>query len=246
MGALSQYCRGAWACALWLAATPLMNARIIWQAETRDEARGFMQAHIKKFLRRCRVDVVVDGIKPDITTGCVVCYNETSFIDVNAFCLAMWPYIDRGAAADLYAYFPGGRAAFTKVGLEMVPRGNRAGVDRLLAKMVAAIKTGERVAWGGEGRIVGVDGIGRFKIGSSLIAIRAQAPIVPVAFFGGHRIMPFPSVRVKPGTVFVRFGEPVPTAGLLDEDARDLADRLQAIMSQMYEDLRAESEAPRA
>ena len=241
MGALTENCRGAWACAMWLAATPLLNFRMIWQAKDKDEARGFMQAHVRKFFRRCQVDVVVDGAQPDITTGCVVCYNEASFIDVNAFCLAMWPYIDRGAAADIYKYFPGGRGAFAKVGLEMVPRGRRAGVDKLLAKMVAKVKSGERVAWGGEGRIVGKDGVGRFKVGSSLIAIRAGVPIVPVAYFGGHHIMPFPSVRVKPGTVYVRFGEPISTEGLREEDARDLADRVQGIFTQMYEDLRAKS-----
>lgn len=119
-----------------------------------------------------------------------------------------------------------------------MPRGNRAGTDKLLRKMVAALKNGERIGWGGEGRIVAKDGVGRFKIGASLIAIRAQAPIVPAAFFGGHHIMPFPSVRAKPGTVHVRFGTPIPTKGLVEEDARALADRVQIVFAGMYEDLR--------
>lgn len=238
MGAVAETFRGAWASAMWLGGVPFVNMRIVRHAQNKDEARAMMNVHIAKFVQRCGVKVVVDGTPPTQTGGYVLCYNEASFMDVAVFPLVMWPHIDRVGAADIYAYFPFGRAAMELAGFELVPRGNRAGTDKLLEKMVAAVKNGDRVGWGGEGRIVGIDGVGRFKIGASLIAIRAQAPIVPAAFFGGHKIMPFPSVRAKPGTVHVRFGPPIPTDGLAEEDARALADLVQKVFAGMYEDLR--------
>jgi 1-acyl-sn-glycerol-3-phosphate acyltransferase len=108
-------------------------------------------------------------------------------------------------------------------------------------RMVAAVTAGERLAWGGEGRISGRDGVARFKLGASLIAIRAKAPVIPVVFCGGHRLLPFGSVRARPGRIRVRFGAPIPTSGLTEDDARALADRTQAIVEGMYADLQRES-----
>jgi 1-acyl-sn-glycerol-3-phosphate acyltransferase len=102
------------------------------------------------------------------------------------------------------------------------------------------VRAGERQAWGGEGRIVGMDGIGRFKIGASLIAIRAQVPVIPVTFCGGHQIMPFGGVRARPGLVRVHFGAPIATNGLTEDDARAFADRLQAVIAARYAEMKAE------
>lgn len=63
--------------------------------------------------------------------------------------------------------------------------------------MVTAVRQGERIGWGGEGRLSGRDGIGPLKVGASLIAIRAQAPVIPVVIHGGHDAMPF-SRRTQP------------------------------------------------
>jgi 1-acyl-sn-glycerol-3-phosphate acyltransferase len=106
-----------------------------------------------------------------------------------------------------------------------------------MAEMVAAIKAGERVSWGGEGRLSGKDEVMRFKIGAALLAIRAQAPLVPVAFRGGHAALPLGSIRARPGKIRVRFGCPLSTAGLREEDARDLADRAQAEVARLFAEL---------
>lgn len=191
-------------------------------------------SHFARFLDTCRISVDVRGDPPKPGTGCVVCYNETSFADVAAFGKVMWDHVDRGAVADLYAYIPFARSSTRKAAIELVPRGNRQATDQLLARMVLAIAAGERVAWGGEGRLSGKDGVARFKIGASLIAIRSQSPVFPVAYHGGHHAMPLGSFRARPGTIRVRFGAPIPTKGLTEEDARDLADHTQSIVAGMY------------
>ena len=241
MNAIAETARGALASALWLGGMPFLNMRIARSTTDTAQARRLISAHCRRFMDRCRVKVEMDGDPPPPGQGCVLAYNESSFMDVAAFAMVMWPYVERAAAAELYGYIPFGRKATTTSRIALVPRGNRAGTDKLLDQMVAAVKTGERVAWGGEGRIAGIDGIGHFKIGGSLLAIRAQAPVRPVVFHGGHALMPLGSVRARPGTIHVRFGAPLPTEGLTEKDARGLADRTRAVFETMYQDLRQKS-----
>lgn len=236
---LAETLRGGHASLRWLAGSPFVNARMARRARDRAEARAMIAEHFARFLERCGIRVVVEGTPPAPGTGCVLCYNETSFIDVAAFGSCMWPHVDRAAAADLYAWLPFGREAARRAGIEMVPRGNRAATGRLLDRMVGAVQAGERLAWGGEGRLQGRDAVGRFKLGASLIAIRAGAPVIPVVFHGGHQAMPLGSLRARPGTVQVRFGAPVPTTGYTEEDARTLTDHLQATATGIYAELKA-------
>ena len=57
-----------------------------------------------------------------------------------------------------------------------------------------------------------------FKKGGFIMAIKAQAPIVPVAVQGGRDAMRKGSRIVRPVTVSIRIGKPIETAGLsLDE-----------------------------
>ena len=229
--------RGGRASLRFLAAAPIVNAQVALRAKDREDARDMFARHFRRFLDTCQVSVSLDGEFPEPGKGCILCYNETSFVDVAAYCVSMWPYVDRAAAADLYAYFPFARAAFRKAAIEMVPRGNREATDQLLERMVSAAKQGERVAWGGEGRLSGKDGVGRFKIGASLIAIRAQVPVIPVVFQGGHHAMPLGTFRARPGEVRIRFCKSVPTAGYVEADAREFADRLQAEFVRIYRQL---------
>lgn len=238
---MSELVRGGKACAKWLGAASLVNFRATRPLQSKDGARRLIAAHFHRFLTDCGIDVDVSGGAPEPGNGCVVCYNESSFADVAAFCQVMWPHIDRAAAADLYAIFPWGRSTCHKAGIELVPRGNRLATEALMARMVEAVKSGERLAWGGEGRISGLDGVARFKVGAALIAIRAQVPIYPVAFCGGQRLMPFKSIRARPGTIHVQFGASIPTTGLQEHDARDLADHAQMAVAALYDGLRQRS-----
>ncbi len=52
-----------------------------------------------------------------------------------------------------------------------------------------------------------------FKKGGFIMAIKAKAPIVPVAVQGGTDAMRKGSAFVRPGIVIIRVGEPIETAG---------------------------------
>ena len=72
------------------------------------------------------------------------------------------------------------------------------------------------------------------------MAIKAQAPIVPVAVSGGRSAMQKGSWFVRPVMVDVRIGEPVETAGFsLDDRDRVDRDRAARRIERLREVLRA-------
>lgn len=238
MDKIAETWRGTRASLVWLSEAPIVNARIALSTMNKEQARMLMASQCAKFLATCRVNVEMHGEPPSPGKGCVLNYNETSFADVMAYGSSLWGHIDRAAAAELYGYLPFGRSAARKAGIELVPRGNRQATERLLHKIVAALKRGERLAWGGEGRLQGQDAVGRFKVGGSLIAIRAQVPIIPLVFCGGHQVMPLGSMRARAGKILIRFGAPIPTTGLKEDEARSLADQVQEIAVEIYAELK--------
>jgi 1-acyl-sn-glycerol-3-phosphate acyltransferase len=73
-----------------------------------------------------------------------------------------------------------------------------------------------------------------FKKGGFIMALKGQAPIVPVAITGARNAMRKGSLVINPVTVDVKFGEPVETAGLAlsDRDAlvADVRGRVQTLL----------------
>ena len=73
-----------------------------------------------------------------------------------------------------------------------------------------------------------------FKKGAFILAIRAQAPLVPMAIVGARAAMKKGSFIIWPVTIRIRVGEPVPTAGI-GLDGRDglmqtLRERIQGLL----------------
>lgn len=67
-----------------------------------------------------------------------------------------------------------------------------------------------------------------FKKGGFIMAIKAQAPIVPVAISGGRDAMRKGSWFVRPVMCRIRIGEPVATAGMTLDDRDQLIDTVRA------------------
>ena len=66
-----------------------------------------------------------------------------------------------------------------------------------------------------------------FKKGGFVMAIKAQAPVVPVSVQGGRDAMRRGSWIIYPVTITVRVGPPVPTAGLELDERDDLIARVR-------------------
>ena len=77
--------------------------------------------------------------------------------------------------------------------------------------------------------------LGVFKKGGFHLAIQAGVPIVPVALQGARALMPRGSLLVRAGQVRVIMGEPIPTAGLTDQDRGALLDRVRGQIAAMLD-----------
>lgn len=239
MGRIGDAVRGLRVIGGYLAGMPAVNRRIL-AAGTADEARAMVREHARRALRAGGIEVVLSGQEHVPERACVITYNETAVPDLLVLNSVMWgPFADLGATAPMWAWMPWMRAAGPVAGVAILPR-SRPEVDRLLDDYARAASEGARVMWGGEGRLSGKDMVTRFKTGGARIAIRGRVPLVPMAMRGGHQIQPLGSLRMRPGTVRVAWGPPIDTAGLEEDDARDLADRAQAAVAELHAELGAE------
>lgn len=84
-----------------------------------------------------------------------------------------------------------------------------------------------------EGRRTRIGKMMRFKPGAAYIAIKAGVPIVPMAIAGTRDILAPGSSHLHPGRAVLRFGQPIPTQGLVNRDASGLIKRVQAEVARL-------------
>lgn len=99
-----------------------------------------------------------------------------------------------------------------------VPRENKEQAMAAIERAAASIRSGNSFLIFPEGTRSRTEQLLPFKKGGFIMAIKAQAPVVPVAISGGRDAMRKGSAIVRPVRVSVRIGEPVPTAGLTLDD----------------------------
>ena len=109
--------------------------------------------------------------------------------------------------------------AFRLGGFIPIDRRNRESAMRSIEAGAASIRAGNSFLIFPEGTRSRTDELLPFKKGGFIMALKAQAPIVPVAVAGGREAMRKGSWIIRPVTVSVRVGPPVETRGL------DLTDR---------------------
>ncbi len=74
-----------------------------------------------------------------------------------------------------------------------------------------------------------------FKPGAAYIAIAAGVPIVPMAIVGTRKVLAPSSTHLRPGRAELRVGDPIPTAGLKNRDAKELIARVQEVIAEMWQ-----------
>jgi 1-acyl-sn-glycerol-3-phosphate acyltransferase len=74
-----------------------------------------------------------------------------------------------------------------------------------------------------------------FKKGGFIMALKAQAPVVPVAILGARNAMRKGSPIIYPVTITVRLGAPVETVGLTLDDRDALVARVRGAVAELLE-----------
>lgn len=165
----------------------------------------------------------------------VFCANHQSNIDPPVLFDAIHPRMHILYKAELNA-IPVLTRAFRFGGFLPVDRRNKDAAMRSIEAGAASIRAGNSFLIFPEGTRSRTEDLLPFKKGGFIMAIKAQAPIVPVAVQGGRDSMQKGSAIIRPVTLSIRVGEPIETAGLGLKDR----DALIALTRQRIEALLAE------
>jgi 1-acyl-sn-glycerol-3-phosphate acyltransferase len=147
----------------------------------------------------------------------VFCANHQSNVDPPLLFDAIHPYMHILYKAEIDA-IPILARAFRYGGFLPVDRRNKEAALRSIEAGAASIRSGNSFLIFPEGTRSRTADLLPFKKGGFIMALKAQAPIVPVAVQGGRDAMQKGSAFIRPVRVSVRIGEPIETAGL---DLRD-------------------------
>ena len=124
--------------------------------------------------------------------------------------------------------------AFDLAGFVPLERGNREQSLPAIEQAATALRDGNSFLIFPEGTRSRSGALLPFKKGGFIMAIKAQAPIVPTAILGARNAMRKGSFVINPVTVTVRFGEPVETAGLTMDDrdrvVTEVRQRVEALL----------------
>ena len=119
-------------------------------------------------------------------------------------------------------------SAVRSAGHIMLDRSNTEKAVRSLDRMTERLATEPlTVIMFPEGTRSRTGALGRFRRGAFMLAIRAEAEILPAAIRGTFEIKPKGVGRIAPGTVSIRIGEPIPTAGLEAKDRGRITTRVR-------------------
>jgi 1-acyl-sn-glycerol-3-phosphate acyltransferase len=165
----------------------------------------------------------------------VYCSNHESNVDPPIVFEALHPRLHILYKAELNR-IPVLARAFRLGGFIPIERQNRESSMRSIEAGAASIRSGNSFLIFPEGTRSKTGQLLPFKKGGFVMAIRAQAPIVPVAVQGGRAAMRKGSWVIRPVTVSLRVGEPIETAGLTQDDRQDLIDRVHQRIASMLEE----------
>jgi 1-acyl-sn-glycerol-3-phosphate acyltransferase len=145
-------------------------------------------------------------------TPVVFMSNHESWLDIPALLAAIPVQVRFLAKKSLFSW-PFFGWALTSMGFIPVDRENRRTAIRSFEEAAARIRAGRSVLIFPEETRTTSENLLPFQRGGFLIALKAGIPIVPVGLRGPRRCLPKHSYLLRPGTITVRFGDPIPTVG---------------------------------
>lgn len=147
--------------------------------------------------------------------------NHVANYDVLAVA-AKLKWIKFVAKAELFK-IPGFGKAMLSAGMIPIERANRKAAFGSYSIATKRIQAGASVAVYPEGTRGNAYPLRPFKKGPFVLAIQAQAPVIPVLVHGQQEIQPVGKFSVTPGTIHLHYLPPIDTTGMTYDDRDRLA-----------------------
>lgn len=170
--------------------------------------------------RRCaagaaRSSFLLSGIRPTVNGlenlpagSCVVVANHASYVDgvlLKGFLPPRFSFVIKGEMRNI----PVAHFLIRRSGARFVERFKSSESSRDARQIVKAARGGESLCFFPEGTFLEKPGVGRFRAGAFMAAIKGEMPIVPVAIFGTRRMMGAGRALPRPVPVRVEILPPI-------------------------------------
>lgn len=116
-----------------------------------------------------------------------------------------------------------------------IDEANHASAVAGLNRAIRAIKSGMPLFLFPEGGRTRDGSIQDFMNGAAYIAIRARAPLIPVALIGTFQLLPIETHHFRPRAVSIVFGLPIDPAGYSIRQTEELTRRLRTEIAALYQ-----------
>jgi 1-acyl-sn-glycerol-3-phosphate acyltransferase len=162
----------------------------------------------------------------------LVCFNHVSLLDTPVLVQSL-PIYARTFQEAAHFKIPLYGGFVRVMGQLPVDRHNKALNQRSYERALQMLRSGDSFAIFPEGHRTRDGRLGPFYKGGFRLAIEAGVPVLPVCSRGLRNLCPAKEWRFRPGRADVIFGEPIPTDGMTEDDAQELADRTRAAMNEL-------------
>ena len=149
-----------------------------------------------------RIEVSAVGLERLPAESCVVVANHASYIDgvlLKGYLPSRFNFVSKGEMRNI----PIAHFLLRRAGARFVARAQHAASARDARQIVKAAQVGESLALFPEGTFRAEPGVGRFRPGAFVAAVRGNMPVVPVAISGTRYMLP--AGRMLPRRIALRF-----------------------------------------